>query len=225
MDEDVLDLPGDTSNEPTMSEPGLPRESRNLPERESSGVSPDRNGSAPAPPQNGTAPSDASSKPAPDPRLSQYEQAMQYQAQQLRAHQAQQTQLRDLVWQLQTQGMPPEQLEYVNAQRALREEALRVQSARQQFAAQQQQMETVYKEIAVRDYLDEGKKFGVTKADLAECDTPQEMERLVKRAEAASKRESAKQVTQTGKVAATGGRTARPNWLKMDTREMLEKYL
>lgn len=222
MDEDVLDLPGE-SNEPTMSEPGLPRESRNLPERESSGVSPDRNGSAPV--SNGTAPSDAPSKPAPDPRLSQYEQAMQYQAQQLRAHQAQQAQLRDLVWQLQTQGMPPEQLEYANAQRALRDEAVRVQSARQQFAAQQQQMETVYKEIAVRDYLDEGKKFGVTKADLHECDTPQEMERLVKRAEASHKRASAQTVTQAGKVAVSGGRTARPNWLKMDTREMLEKYL
>jgi hypothetical protein len=150
---------------------------------------------------------------------------MAYQAQQLRAHQAQQGQLRDLVWQLQTQGMPPEQLEYANAQRALREEATRVQTARQQFAAQQQQMEVVYKEIAVRDYFDEGRKFGVTKAELAECDTPQEMERLIRRAEAAHKREGAKTVTQTGRVAATGGRTARPNWLKMDTREMLEKYL
>jgi hypothetical protein len=223
MDEDVLDLPGETTNEPTMSEPSLPRESRNLPERESSGVTPDRNGSAPV--SNGTAPSDASSKPASDPRLSQYERAMQYQAQQLRAHQAQQAQLRDLVWQLQTQGMPPEQLEYVNAQRTLREEALRVQAAQRQFAGQQQQMETVYKEIAVRDYLDEGKKFGVSRADLAECETPQEMERMVRRAEAAHKRASAQTVTQTGKVAATGGRTARPNWLKMDTREMLEKYL
>jgi hypothetical protein len=224
MDEDVLDLPGE-SNEPTMSEPSQPRESRNLPERESSGASPDRNGSAASP--NGEAsPSDAQrSTPAQDPRVAQYERAMQQQAQQLRAHQAQQAQLRDLVWQLQTQGMPPEQVEYANAQRALREEALRVQSARQQFAAQQQQMEVVYKEIAVRDYLDEGKKFGVTKADLAECDTPQEMERMVRRAEAAHKRASAPQVTQAGRVAATGGRTARPNWLKMDTREMLEKYL
>jgi len=157
--------------------------------------------------------------------VSQYEQALYAQAQQLRAHQAQQAQLRDLVWQLQTQGMPPEQVEYANAQRALREEAQRVQSARQQFAAQQQQMEVVYKEIAVRDYLDEGKKFGVTKADLAECDSPQEMERMVRRAEAAHKRASAQVVTKNGRVAATGGRTARPNWLKMDTREMLEKYL
>jgi ribosomal protein S4 len=65
----------------------------------------------------------------------------------------------------------------------------------------------------------------VTKADLNECDTPQEMERLVKRAEAASKREQAKQVTTNGKVAVSGGLTTRPNWLKMDTREMLEKYL
>ena len=225
MDEDVLDIPGEQSNEPTMSEPTQSRESRNLPERESSGVTPDRNGSA-VPTDNGASPSDAPKAPStPDPRLSQYERAMQYQAQQLRAHQAQQSQLRDLVWQLQTQGMPPEQLEYVNAQRTLREEALRVQAAKQQFAQQQQSMETVYKEIAVRDYLDEGKKFGVTRQDLAECDTPQEMERLVKRAEASHKRASAQTVTQTGKVAATGGRTTRPNWLKMDTREMLEKYL
>ena len=118
---------------------------------------------------------------------------MAYQAQQLRAHQAQQSQLRDLVWQLQTQGMPPEQVEYANAQRALREEALRVQSAQRQFANQQQQMESVYKEIAVRDYFDEGKKFGVTKKDLQECDTPQEMERLLRRAESLSKQQSAKQ--------------------------------
>lgn len=225
MDEDVLDLPGDSTNEPTMSEPSLPRESRNLPDRESSGVTPDsRNGSAVSTPE-APSPSGAPSTPAPDPRLSQYEQAMQYQAQQLRAHQAQQAQLRDLVWQLQTQGMPPEQLEYANAQRALREEALRVQAAQRQFANQQQQMEVVYKEIAVRDYYDEGRKFGVTKQDLKECDTPQEMERLIRRAEARSKQESAKTVTQTGKVVASGGRTARPNWLKMDTREMLEKYL
>jgi hypothetical protein len=166
-----------------------------------------------------------SQSPAPDPRLSQYEQALQYQARQLQAHQAQQAQLRDLVWQLQTQGMPPEQLEYANAQRALREEALRVQAAQRQFAAQQQQMEVVYKEIAVRDYYEEGKKFGVTKADLKECDSPQEMERLLRRAEARHKQQSAQTVTQQGKVASTGGRTARPNWLKMDTREMLEKYL
>ena len=219
MDEDVLDLPGESTNEPTMSEPSQPRESRNLPERESSGVPPDRDDSA-------ASPSDGPRPPAaPDPRVSQYEQALYAQAQQLRAHQAQQAQLRDLVWQLQTQGMPPEQVEYANAQRALREEAQRVQSARQQFAAQQQQMEVVYKEIAVRDYLDEGKKFGVTKADLAECDSPQEMERMVRRAEAAHKRASAQVVTKNGRVAATGGRTARPNWLKMDTREMLEKYL
>lgn len=224
MDEDVLDLPGETSNEPTMSEPGLPRESRNLPERESSGVSPDRNGTA-AVVDPTASPSDASRTPTPDPRTTQYERALQYQAQQLRQHQAQQSQLRDLVWQLQTQGMPPEQLEYANAQRTLREEALRVQSAQRQFAAQQMQMETVYKEIAVRDYFDEGKKFGVTRGDLQECDTPQEMERLIRRAEAAHKRSNAQTVTQTGKVAATGGRTARPNWLKMDTREMLEKYL
>jgi hypothetical protein len=224
VDEDVLDLPGESSNEPTMSEPSLPRESRNLPERESSGVTPDsRNGSAASAPAE-SSPSGAP-KPAPDPRLSQYEQAMQQQAQQIRAHQAQQAQLRDLVWQLQTQGMPPEQLEYANAQRALREEALRVQAAQRQFAAQQQQMEVVYKEIAIRDYYDEGRKFGVTKEDLKECDTPQEMERLLRRAESRSKQESAKQVTQQGKVATTGGRTARPNWLKMDTREMLEKYL
>jgi len=227
MDDDVLDLPGETTNEPTMSEPGQPRESRNLPERESSGVSTERsNGSVSSPPDGLESPSDTQrSTPVPDPRLSQYEQALRAQAQQLRAHQAQQSQLRDLVWQLQTQGMPPEQLEYANAQRTLREEALRVQAARQQFAAQQMQMETVYKEIAVRDYLDEGKKFGVTKADLNECDSPQEMERLIRRAEAAHKRASAQTVTTTGKVAAAGGRTARPNWLKMDTREMLEKYL
>lgn len=218
MDDDVLDVPGESNNEPTMSEPDLPRESRNLPERESSGVTPDRNGSAPSP-------SDAPSTPAPDPRLTQYERALQYQARQLQAHQAQQSQLRDLVWQLQTQGMPPEQLEYVNAQRTLREEALRLRAQQQQHVATQAQMETVYKEIAVRDYLDEGRKFGVTRADLDECDSPQEMERMVKRAEAARKREGAKTVTQTGKVAATGGRTSRPNWLKMDTREMLEKYL
>jgi hypothetical protein len=218
MDEDVLDAPDETTNEPTMSEPSLPRESRNLPERESSGVTPDRNGTAPSS-------SDASSTPAPDPRMSQYERALQVQAQQLRAHQAQQQQLRDLVWQLQTQGMPPEQLEYVNAQRTLREEALRLQAQQRQHVATQRQMESVYKEIAVRDYFDEGRKFGVTRADLQECDTPQEMERLLKRAEAAHKRASAQTVTQTGKVAATGGRTARPNWLKMDTREMLDKYL
>lgn len=219
MDEDVLDVPGETNNEPTMSEPDLPRESRNLPERESSGVTSDRaNGSAPSP-------SDASTSSAPDPRIAQYERALQYQAQQQRATQAQQSQLRDLVWQLQTQGMPPDQLEYVNAQRTLREEALRLQAAQRQHVATQQQMETVYKEIAVRDYLDEGKKFGVTKADLQECDTPQEMERLLRRAEATHKRASAQTVTQTGKVAVSGGRTARPNWLKMDTREMLEKYL
>lgn len=167
MDEDVLDVPGETNNEPTMSEPDLPRESRNLPERESSGVTSDRaNGSAPSP-------SDASTSSAPDPRIAQYERALQYQAQQQRANQAQQNQLRDLVWQLQTQGMPPDQLEYVNAQRTLREEALRLQAAQRQHVATQQQMESVYKEIAVRDYLDEGKKFGVTKADLQECDTPQ----------------------------------------------------
>lgn len=222
MDEDVLDVPGE-SNEPTMSEPTQPRESRNLPERESSGVTPDRNGTATVP-DRAASPSDVP-KSGSDPRTAQYERALQYQAQQLRAHQAQQSQLRDLVWQLQTQGMPPEQLEYVNAQRTLREEALRVQSAQRQFASQQQQMESVYKEIAVRDYLDEGKKFGVSREDLKECDSPQEMERLVRRAEAASKRQSATQVTQKGKVAAAGGRTARPNWLKMDTREMLEKYL
>lgn len=222
MDEDVLDIPGE-SNEPTMSEPSQPRESRNLPERESTGVVPDRNGSAPVS-RPEPAPS-APQSPATDPRLSEYQRTLAYQAQQLRAHQAQQSQLRDLVWQLQTQGMPPEQVEYANAQRALREEALRVQTAQRQFANQQQQMETVYKEIAVRDYFDEGKKFGVTKKDLQECDTPQEMERLLRRAESLSKQQSAKQVTQTGKVAASGGRTARPNWLKMDTREMLEKYL
>jgi hypothetical protein len=225
MDEDVLDLPGESSNEPTMSEPSLPRESRNLPERESSGVTPSRDGSVGAS-SNGVVPSPSGSQtPAPDPRLSQYEQAMQYQAQQLRAHQAQQAQLRDLVWQLQTQGMPPEQLEYANAQRALREEALRVQSAQRQFAAQQQQMEVVYKEIAVRDYLEDGKKFGISRDELRECDSPQEMERLVRRAEARAKQASAQTVTQQGKVATSGGRTARPNWLKMDTREMLEKYL
>jgi len=227
MDEDVLDIPGDTPNEPTMSEPSLARESRNLPERESSGVTSDRSNGAAAPsvdPDAAPSPSGAPTS-APDPRVSQYERALQYQAQQLRQHQAQQSQLRDLVWQLQTQGMPPEQVEYANAQRTLREEALRVQSAQRQFAAQQQQMETVYKEIAIRDYLDEGKKFGVSKADLQECDSPAEMDRLVKRAESRTKQESAKQVTSTGKVAASGGRTARPNWLKMDTREMLEKYL
>ena len=175
MDEDVLDLPGETNNEPTMSEPTQARESRNLPERESSGVTPDRtNGSANgvSTPDRPDSPPAAPSTPAPDPRTTEYQRALQYQAQQLRAHQAQQAQFRDLVWQLQTQGMPPEQLEYVNAQRALREEALRVQSAQRQFANQQQQMESVYKEIAVRDYLDEGKKFGVTKSDLQECDTP-----------------------------------------------------
>lgn len=150
---------------------------------------------------------------------------MQVQAQQLQAHQQQQNQLRDLVWQMQTQGLSPDQREYAEAQRALRDEAVRVQQAQRQFAAQQQQMEVVYKEIAVRDFLDEGRKFGVSRDELNECDTPQEMERMIRRAEARHKQAAAKQVSQKGQVATTSGRAGRPNWLKMDTREMLDKYL
>lgn len=221
MMDDVLDVP-EADDESTMSEPRLPRESRNLPERESSGVQPPREAPAQASPDVGVSPTPA---PAPDPRLVQYERAMQAQAQQLRAHQQQQAQLRDLVWQLQTQGLSPDQREYAEAQRALRDEAVRVQQAQRLFATQQQQMETVYKEIAVRDFLDEGRKFGVSREDLLQCDTPQEMERLVKRAETQHKQTAAKQVSQKGQVATTSGRAGRPNWLKMDTREMLDKYL
>lgn len=130
----------------------------------------------------------------------------------------------ETLWNIQKQALPPEQQVQADLERAYaqREQALREQQTFQQ--RQQQALEPVFKEIVIRDMLDQAKaaKLNIAREDFEEFESPKDMQAFLAREMRVAKAAKAKEAATKHNIAAAGGPgNTRKEWLKMDTRQLL----
>lgn len=142
-------------------------------------------------------------------------QAMRQQAQQLQ----------DYMWRLQQAQLPPEQQPLADYERRVALEAQRVQEAQYYQAQQAQALEPVFKEIVIRDFLDEYRNVGVSRQMLERFQSPDDMEAFCKLQRDMSRDRNAKARGGRDQVAGSTGAASNPkDWGKKTASELIREF-
>lgn len=146
-------------------------------------------------------------------------------ARQIAETQRQAQQMQDYLWQLQASQLPPEQRQLAQYERQVAQEAQRIQEAQQMQASQATALEPVFKEIVIRDFMDEYRGAGVTRQMLERFQDPNDMEAFCKlQREMHRDRQAKARVGKDAVARSTGTATGSKDWSKRSARDLLAEF-